>query len=111
MTDKSNKPTKPKYLSVDENNPNFSGELAAAYKEHKAHMATGTELAKPHWIKGRKIEKERFIPLFIAALVRGGIVSQAEADGGLVATATKFGPAYRIIDASEAKKTSGKAQL
>ena len=106
-----NKPTKPKYLSVDENNPNFSGELAAAYKEHKVHMTTGFELSKPHYAEGRKIERERFTPLFIAALVRSGIVSQAEADAGLVDTTTKYGPAYRIIDASEAKKTSGKAQL
>ena len=102
---------KPKFISVDENGPNFSGELAAAYREHKAHMAAGSEAAKPHYAKGRKVEAEKFTPLFITALVRSGLVSQAEADGGLVATATKFGPAYRIVDASEVKKTSGKAQL
>jgi len=102
---------KPKFISVDENGPNFSGDLAAAYKEHKAHMATGFELSKPHYDEGRKIERERFTPLFIAALVRSGIVSQAEADAGLVATTTRYGPAYRIMDASEVKKTSGKVQL
>ena len=102
---------KPKFIPIDENNANFSGELAAAYKEHKAHMVAGSEAAKPHYTKGRKVLDERFTPLLIAALVRSGLVSQAEADAGLVATATKFGPAYRIVDASEVKKTSGKAQL